>query len=248
MTKTPEDHFSRIAAAYLKGRLGYPASLFDYLAGLCENHEQAWDCATGSGQAVPGLACRFKSVVATDISGELLAGAEMFPNVIYSKAPAESSGIDRSSVDLAIAAQALHWFDLQMFWAELRRILKPRGIFAFWGYTWPIVDARVDSLLDHFCVALKPFWPGRSSILHSEYRAVEPPFQKLATPPFEMSVAWTSADYLAHVQSWSAVRYCRERGREDIVADFQSRLTSGWSENERREARWPLHLGVFRCP
>jgi len=88
-----EDHFSTIAAAYARGRLGYPAALFDHLSGLCEAHARAWDCATGSGQAVPGLASRFRNVIATDISGELLEQAEKFPNVVYTKTPAENSGI-----------------------------------------------------------------------------------------------------------------------------------------------------------
>jgi len=247
MIRTPEDHFSKIAAAYLKGRLGYPSSLFDYLAGICDEHEQAWDCATGSGQAVPGLACRFRSVFATDISGDLLAGAKQFPNVLYSKAPAEASGIDGHSVDLATVALAIHWFDLESFWGELRRVLKPRGIFAFWGYTWPMVDTGVDSLLDQLRLALQPHWPERSAILHAEYRTIEAPFPRLAAPSFEMNVSWTASDYFAHVQSWSAVRYCRERGQDDIIADFKSRLVALWPEHEVRETHWPLHLGVYRC-
>jgi ubiquinone/menaquinone biosynthesis C-methylase UbiE len=246
MTKTPDDHFSKIASAYLKGRFGYPSSLFEYLAGLCKDREKAWDCATGSGQAVPGLACLFESVIATDISSELLAGGERLPNVLYSKAPAEASGIAGKSVDLAIAAQAIHWFDLQAFWLELMRVLKPCGIFAFWGYTWPTVDPRVDSLLGYLRTSLKPYWPGRSSILHSEYRTLEAPFQRVPAPPFEMKISWTASDYLAHIQSWSAVRYCLERGGEDVIADLKTRLATVWPQHEVREARWPLHLGVYR--
>jgi SAM-dependent methyltransferase len=248
MQNTSEDHFSNIAAAYSKGRLGYPSSLFDYLAGLCEKHELAWDCATGSGQAVPELARRFQRVVATDISSELLSRVERFPNVVYAKAPAENSGINERSVDLATVAQAIHWFDLQNFWTELKRVLKPRAVFAFWGYNWPIVDAPTDSLLDEFRVALQPYWPKRSAILHSEYRTLEVPFDRLAAPPFEMRVSWTSSDYLGHVQSWSAVRYCCESGHEDIIANFRSKLKQIWPEGVKHGARWPLHLRVYRVP
>jgi len=70
-----QDHFSAIASAYHRGRFGYPLALFDHLHQQCRQHDLAWDCATGSGQAAVGLAPHFSKVVATDISRELLAAA-----------------------------------------------------------------------------------------------------------------------------------------------------------------------------
>jgi len=246
MPIVPDDHFSPVAEAYSKGRLSYPSTLFDHLAGYCEERELAWDCATGSGQAVPELARRFRRVVATDISSELLSRAEKLPNVTYAKAPAESCGIAGGSVDLATVAQAIHWLDLGAFWAELRRVLRPRGVFAFWGYNWPEVNDRVDSVLGRLRLVLQPFWPGRSAVLHSGFRGLEAPFARLASPGFAIEASWTRADYLAHIQSWSAVRYCREAGRETILSDFQSQLSDVWREEERHRARWPLLLQVYR--
>jgi SAM-dependent methyltransferase len=246
MQSRSEDHFSTIAAAYARGRFGYPAALFDHLSGLCEEHGLAWDCATGSGQAVPGLASRFRNVIATDISGELLEQAEKFPNVVYTKTPAENSGIGQGRVDLATVAQAIHWFDLPSFWVELKRVLKRRAVFAFWGYTWPIVDARVDALLDLYRLALQPYWPERSAALQEEFRKLDAPFERLSAPAFEIGAAWTRSDYLTHVHTWSAVRYCRDGGRNDINAAFESQLGQAWPENEQREVHWPLHLKVYR--
>ena len=40
---------------------------------------------------------------------------------------AESTGLDEASVELATAAQAFHWFDLEATARELRRILMPAG-------------------------------------------------------------------------------------------------------------------------
>lgn len=41
---------------------------------------------------------------------------------------------DSGSVDLAIAAQACHWFDWEKVWPEMQRILRPGGTAAFWVY------------------------------------------------------------------------------------------------------------------
>lgn len=246
MSPKPEDHFSPIANAYARGRIGYPAALFDFLTRLCPARDVAWDCATGSGQTVADLAGRFERVVATDISPELLGHAPAFPNVTYSVAPAEQAPLDPKSVDLVTVAQALHWFDLPKFWAELQRVLKPGGIFAFWGYTWPKVDAAVDAELDPLRNTLAPFWPPQTAILQDEYRGVSVPFAPVATPSFDATATWTRHDYLAHLGSWSAVRYCRERTGSDPLPALDQRLASLWPNDEKKSVHWPLVLRVTR--
>jgi SAM-dependent methyltransferase len=38
--------------------------------------------------------------------------------------------VDSGSIDLIVVAQALHWFDLQRFYKEVRRVLKNNGVLA----------------------------------------------------------------------------------------------------------------------
>ena len=47
-----KDHFSDAAACYAEFRPTYPEALFAWLASLCNEHDAAWDCATGSGQVL----------------------------------------------------------------------------------------------------------------------------------------------------------------------------------------------------
>jgi len=246
--KNIDDHFSNIAGVYSKGRFGYPPAIFDRLALLCSHRELAWDCGTGSGQAIPELASRFRNVRATDISAELLARAPAFPNVAYSRTPAESSGLEEASVDLVTVAQALHWFDLQKFWPELSRVLKPRGIFAFWGYNWPFVNDSVDALLEQLRIALQPYWPARSAVLHANYREIVVPLERVEAPACEIAAAWTRENYCTHILSWSAVRYCREKGREEIYLNFETSLRQIWPDDCIRETRWPVNVHTYRRP
>src|SRR2546426_10335114 len=64
------------------------------------------------------LADRFARVIATDASAEQIAQAAPHPKVGYRCAPAETSGLPNGAVDLAVAAQAVHWFDLARYYAE----------------------------------------------------------------------------------------------------------------------------------
>src|SRR5213595_1081467 len=107
-----KDHFSKQAAGYAKFRPRYPQQLFDYLGSIAPSRQLAGDCGTGNGQAAVGLASVFDRVIATDGSEKQIANAQENKRLEYRVALAEQSGLGSSCVDLAIVAQALHWFDL----------------------------------------------------------------------------------------------------------------------------------------
>ena len=115
-----KDHFSKQAADYAKFRPRYPQKLFDYLGSIAPSRELAWDCGTGNGQAAVGLATVFDHVIATDASEKQIENAQSHERVEYLVAPAENSGIKSGTVDLIMVAQAVHWFDLNRFYAEAR--------------------------------------------------------------------------------------------------------------------------------
>jgi SAM-dependent methyltransferase len=243
--KPTQDHFSSIAAEYAAGRIGYPEELYRFLSAQCRRHDLAWDCATGSGQAARDLVRMFSSVIATDISADLLALAPPHPRISYRAASAEKSDIESDSVDLVGVAQALHWFDLSRFWPEVTRVLKQEGVLAFWGYNWPVVAPEIDHVLEDFKAAIASSWPERSSILHQGYRSISAPLHEIPSPAFEASAQWKLDDYLEHLRSWSATRYYRERTGEDITKKFQPAFTDAW-RGGRVSVKWPLILRAFR--
>lgn len=119
------DHFSGHAKAYAACRPTYPTGLIEYLASLCAARKLAWDAGTGSGQAAVRLAAHFERVLATDASPEQIGHAQAHQRVEYRLALAHDSGLPSHSADLVTVAQALHWFDLPRFYAEVRRVLRP---------------------------------------------------------------------------------------------------------------------------
>ena len=120
-----KDHFSHSAASYAAYRPTYPSELVSFLADTARRNEFAWDCGCGSGQLSTLLAERFQRVYATDASAKQIENAVSHPQVQYACAPAESSGLGDSVADLIVAAQAAHWFDLPVFYREVRRVGRP---------------------------------------------------------------------------------------------------------------------------
>lgn len=243
-----KDHFSSHAAHYRESRPNYPAELFAHLAALAPGHAVAWDAGCGNGQASVALAAHFTKVRASDPSTAQIENAEAHPRVHYEVAPAERSNLADASADLVTVAQALHWFDVPRFHAEVRRVLRPGGIVAEWCYAECTVAADIDRLCRQlYADTLGSYWPPERAHVESGYAHLEFPFALIVSPAFDMKVSWDLAHYLAYLESWSALqRYRRERGSDPLVK-MRDEFVAAWGEPaEIRDVRWQLSLRVGR--
>jgi SAM-dependent methyltransferase len=211
--------FSTIAREYANFRPGYPADLFAWLAGSAPARDAVWDCGCGSGQASIALAGHFSQVHATDVSPEQIGAAKRHPRVTYRVAPAEQSGLDAKSVDLVTVAQALHWFDVQAFYAEAKRVARPGALLAVWTYPRPqFAEPELDrALFDFYRNEVGPYWPPERSHVDAHYATLPFPFDKIPHPDFALSLHWNLAQVLGYVSSWSATaRYRQARGTDPL--------------------------------
>jgi ubiquinone/menaquinone biosynthesis C-methylase UbiE len=242
-----KDHFSGHAGDYRRFRPDYPPELFVWLAQQAPAPQQAWDCATGSGQAACALAQHFAHVIATDASAQQIENAHACDKVSYAVASAEASGLEPDSIDLVTVAQALHWFDLPRFYAEATRVLRPGGLVAAWTYNLFRLDPEVDALVDRlYAETLGGYWPFERRLVEQGYRDLPFPFVPLASPVFHMTTQWSLEHLLGYLGTWSAVRRYREMRRADPVAAIASQLAAAWGDEPQREVRWPLALRVGR--
>lgn len=241
-----KDHFSHGSDDYRRWRPRYPRELFAWLACEAPSTRLAWDCATGNGQAALGLAEFFDRVAATDASAAQVAAAEPHARVSYDVAPAEASPLAAGSVDLVTVAQALHWFDLARFHAEVRRVLRPGGLLAEWGYGLADIDPRIDIAMRRFANrTVGRFWPPERAMIESGYENVPFPFERITTPAFAMTARWDLDRLLAYLGTWSSVNGYRKAIGDDPLPAFREELATLWGEGER-EIRWPLLLRVGR--
>jgi SAM-dependent methyltransferase len=225
--------------------------LFDYLEKLVSRHDLAWDCAAGSGQASIPLARRFKRVLATDISAEMLQQAPRHPAVEYRVAPAETSGLEDGTADLVTVGQALHWLDTETFYTEVDRVLAPHGVLAVWTYGAQYLDEpALDGILQRFYAdTVGPYWPPGRCHVESGYRTLGFPYAELDPPPLAMQELWSLAQLLGYVGTWSATQLYREAVGRDPVEQLGQQLSRHWGEpSANRRIRWPLILRVGRRP
>ncbi len=210
------DHFSGHAEDYARFRPRYPVELYEHVAALAPGRARCWDCATGSGQAAVALAEHFDAVIATDASDAQLASASPHPRIEYRRERAERTSLAPRSVDLVTVAAALHWFELDAFYDEVRRVTRPGGVLAAWTYgvsveTSPAVDEVVGAYAHE---QLGPYWAPQLTHVHKRYRELPFPFAELAAPPVAIELEWTIQQLLGKLNTWSAAgAYRRARGR-----------------------------------
>jgi SAM-dependent methyltransferase len=132
----PRRRFSAVADVYARYRPSYPADLVTWIlrtTGVAPPATVA-DIGCGTGIATRLFAERGLAVVGIDPNEEMLARARDAGGARYVRGEATATGLGTRSVDLAIAAQAFHWFDLSATLRELDRILRPgRWSAAFWN-------------------------------------------------------------------------------------------------------------------
>lgn len=241
-----KDHFSTQSAIYRTARPRYAPVLFGWLAQQAPARELAWDAGCGTGQASVGLAAEFAQVVATDPSAAQIAQAEAAANIDYRVERAEASSLADASADLVTVAQALHWFDLDAFNAEARRVLRPGGIMAQWTYAECQVTPAVDAVQQRlYAGTLETYWPPERRLVESGYASLDFPFRRLATPAFDLVAHWDLAGFLAYLRSWSATqRYIKDRGT-DPVDEVADAFAAAWGDAAQvRAVRWDLALRV----
>ncbi len=242
-----KDHFSGHSSSYAAYRPTYPNALFSFLANCCAGHHRAWDCATGNGQAALALTAHFEDVIASDASETQIQAATSNPKITYLVSPAEASGLDDDSIDLITVAQALHWFDIPVFFDEAQRVLTPGCLLAVWAYEHCLVDPDIDEIINElYANIVGPFWPPERRLVVDCYRSIELPMPSISSPDFAMKAHWSADDMRGYLLTWSASqRYLKKHG-SDPVALIQDRLRAVWG-SDSREVSWPLNIKIGRA-
>lgn len=161
--------------------------------------------------------------------------------ISFQQASAESSPfIKDGEVDCVTAAQAAHWFDQSRLWPELKRIVRPGGTAAFWGYkdhVFPDYPAASKIMQDYAYDThpdkLGSYWPqpGRSYV-QDKLRVIQPPkedWEDVKRIEYEPGTKGAnSGEGTLFMKRTVTVGECKE-----YVRTWSS--YHGWKENHRRQ-------------
>jgi SAM-dependent methyltransferase len=192
------------------------------------------------------LAEVFRKVIATDASEKQIANAERHPRVEYRVATAENSALESNSIDVITVTQALHWFDLEKFYSEVRRVLKLRGVIAATAYKLATVSPAIDTAVNrYYSEIVGRYWPAER-VLVEKFEELPFPFAAVGTPSFEMVAEWSVEQLLGYLRTWSATQRFMAAEKRDPLEEVEKELRAVWGDDLRRVV-WPLTVKVGRA-
>lgn len=238
-----KDNFSAQADIYAKYRPQYPQELFDFILKHVHDLQLAWDCGTGNGQSAAILGKYFKKVFASDISKKQIENAVKADNIQYALEPAEKTSLNDNSVDLVTISQALHWFEFDKFYSEVKRVSKQHAVIATWTYNLIQVDPVTDKLIyDYHFNTLGDYWDKERSHVIEGYKNIPFPFRPIATPAFFIELKWTPEDLEGYFNTWSALQKFITANNYSPVDELMIKIRLNWAPGESRQIRFPLDL------
>ena len=243
---TARNWFEQGGKQYAQFRPEYPSELAAFLATVSPDLGIAVDVGCGNGQLTNQLAGHFAQVFGIDPSADQLANAVPGNNISYVCASAEILPIENNRASLVVAAQAAHWFDLPSFYGEVRRISVPRATVALVSYGVLSLDGDINQRFEDFYLKeIGPYWPAERKLVDSGYADLIFPFNEMKAPSMSIQKAWTLAELLGYIGTWSAVKQLRETGQTMLLEKFAADMTVLWgAADTRREIRWPINMRI----
>ena len=238
-----KDNFSNQSNLYAIYRPTYPPELYSFLYNELNDFSNAWDCATGNGQMAVALSAKFKNVYATDISEKQINNATKKENIIYKIEAAEKTHFANDFFDLITEAQALHWFNFELFYKEVKRVIKNDGLFAAITYTLCKTNDATDDVLKYFYEEITmPYWDSERKYIDEKYQTIPFPFEEIKTPEFEMVVEWKREQMIGFLNTWSAVQHYIKKNKNNPVEIIIPHLYETWPEDLTKKVIFPVTL------
>jgi ubiquinone/menaquinone biosynthesis C-methylase UbiE len=243
-----KDLFSNQASLYAQYRPGYPPELFGYILQHVKDKQQAWDCATGNGQAAVELAKYFDKVMATDISEKQLQQAQPHEKITYSMATAEQTPFGDDSFDCITVAQAYHWFKFDAFGKEIKRVAKSGAIVAIWGYSLVVCEEEgLNSIINTFYrETVGAYWDKERRYIDEHYTTVPFPYEPLPAIEFQINVQWNRQQLIGYFNTWSSVQHFIKANGYNPVNELAGLIAAAWQRDDNKSFYFPLFLKLGR--
>ena len=239
-----KDLFSDSSALYQQARPTYPNQVIEEILKHVPSQQFAWDCGAGSGQFTQLLVPYFEQIVATDLSSSQLHQAPYFENVSYQVQQAEQTSFADQSFDLITVAQAVHWFNFEEFYKEVKRTLKKDGVLAVIGYGLVQTgDAELNRLINYlYRDVLGEYWDVERKHIDQSYQYIPFPFEEVASPELDMQLCWSTAQCVGYLNTWTGLKHYRTQNAADGYIDPLKAIIN-YLDNKNADV--DIHFPVF---
>ncbi len=230
--------FGKTSSEYAKYRDIYPKEMYDKLYALGVGHKgEKWlDIGTGTGVLPFNLCHNGADITGIDISEEQINAAKAIAkernisNINFIATPAENNGFADNSFDCITAAQCFWYFDREKIISEIKRLIKPCGMFVkiYMSYT---LDDEIAGKSHKLVKKLNQSWTSGASSAKDIYNH---PFPNGDLDIFTCDIPFTK-------ESWHG-RMCACRG---TMASMDEKTLAKWDEAHKKLlAEYPEEITI----
>lgn len=252
--KGNEFDFGKTSADYARYRDIYPSSMYEKLIrfGIGRSGQRILDLGSGTAILPLNMAHTGAQFVATDISenqiapGRQLAAERGIDGIGFRVCPAEDTGFDDNSFDAVTAVQCFPYFDAEKAAEEIRRILRPQGLFCKIIMDWKPLEDAVIADMEQLVKKYNPRWSGCG---FKKYRYSYPAW---AENRFEIDTIHSyDADLLFTKEAWiGRIKSCRGIGAslpEEKVTEFEREYRERLSDlPDPLCLKHQIHIEIYR--
>jgi hypothetical protein len=143
---------------------------------------------------------------------------------------------------MVCAAQAAHWFNHEIFYKEVERILKPNGVLALIGYGLIEINADIDKLITTlYTDILGAYWDKERRFIDDHYRSLPFPYEETEIPSFQIECKWNLAQLIGYLNTWSALNHYKKEKGINPLEEIIPELKGIWgNEDLVRSVQFPI--------
>lgn len=216
--------FGKLTDAYNQARQGYPKEIHEMLVQKVQGSASVLDVGCGTGISTRELAMYFDKVTGTDMDTNMIKKAMSHEGqgITYHVAEVSALPFADEQFDLVTAFSAFHWFTNDASVEEIKRVLKPGGIFATINKKDTNQLRRIfeEVLMTHGVEA-------ETSVKRGSYNPANimkaHDFNEVQQHDVVAKEQYTLESALLLMQSWNAWSYVDEERKESALAQIRKK-------------------------
>lgn len=213
-------YFGNLSSQYAKYRTGYPDEVIKYFwENIKVKNPMILDVGCGTGISTRQIERDGVKIIGTDKDPLMIEESKKLKDGIeYFVAPANKLPFDSESFDAATSFSAFHWFTDDVSVKEIKRILKPNGIYFIANKNE--IGGGIKTEFRNIVSSIVEKLPNIKASYNAKEILEKNGFNKVESKEFDASEEFTTRHATQYVQTMSLLNLVPENQKEVVLAKF----------------------------
>lgn len=250
-----EFDFGRTSEDYAKFRDIYPKNMYDKLIafGIGKKGQKILDLGSGTAVLPVNMYHTGAEFTATDISenqiefGRKIAKERKLDNINFKVCSAENTGFEDNTFDVVTAVQCFQYFNADKATKEIRRVLKPDGLFCKIFMDWLPFEDEVIGEMENLVLKYSPDWNGCGfeKFRYSYPDWAENGFNIETIHSYDVGLEFSKEEWIGRIKSCCGVGVSLSKERiTEFENEYRKRLKK--YDTDLLKLKHQIHIEIYK--